>query len=289
MEASHNRGDVALRAVGRLSRGGESLVLLGQTLCECSPPMHTMSKGTQDATGSREPACVLCGRVDQDSSIYGHKHEKNGFYFHTFCVIFSTGLCKPGNNNRNACQFEEELIRTIRRGEQTLCFVCGQRGATITCAEPDCDRSFHLSCTSEGECVTQFCDDFRSFCWVHRPHQAVEAAPVQDTTCIICLEPMEHSRSYCTMVCPACRHAWFHRACIQEQAMCAGIYGFHCPHCRDRDMFLRDMLTMGIRIPFRKPTWEDNYDYATLGVRHQRCDASECHYPHGREREEGEG
>ncbi|XP_052535305.1 G2/M phase-specific E3 ubiquitin-protein ligase-like [Tympanuchus pallidicinctus] len=170
-----------------------------------------------------------------------------------------------------------------------LCFVCGNVGATITCAEPGCDRSFHLSCTSEGECVTQFCDDFRSFCWVHRPHQAVEAAPVQDTTCIICLEPMEHSRSYCTMVCPACRHAWFHRACIQEQAMCAGIYGFHCPHCRDRDMFLRDMLTMGIRIPFRKPTWEDNYDYATLGVRHQRCDASDCHYPHGREREEREG
>ncbi|XP_031411353.1 PHD finger protein 7-like [Meleagris gallopavo] len=250
--------------------------------------MHMMSKGTQEAAGSREPACVLCGRVDEDSSIYGHKHEKNGFYFHTFCVIFSTGLCKPGSDIRNACHFEEDLIRTIRRGEQTFCFVCGNLGATITCAEPDCGRSFHLSCTSEGECITQFFEDFRSFCWVHRPHQAVEAAPAQDTTCIICMEPMGNSRSYCTMVCPACQHAWFHRACIQEQALRAGIYCFQCPHCRDRDRFIRDMLTMGIRIPFRKPTWEDNYD-ASLGVRHQRCDASDCHYPHGREQAEGEG
>ena len=85
------------------------------------------------------------------------------------------------------------------------------------------------------------------------------------------------------MVCPSCQHAWFHRACIQvgalpfphpvgtagaqqhqarltltllvfllqEQAMRAGIYCFQCPLCRDRDWFLRDMVTMGIRIPFR--------------------------------------
>ena len=106
---------------------------------------------------------------------------------------------------------------------------------------------------------------------------------MQDTTCIICMEPVGDSRSYSTMVCPSCQHAWFHRACIQvgalpfphpvgtagaqqhqarltltllvfllqEQAMRAGIYCFQCPLCRDRDWFLRDMVTMGIRIPFR--------------------------------------
>ena len=30
-------------------------MLLGQTLCECSLLMHTMSEGTQQAAGSREP------------------------------------------------------------------------------------------------------------------------------------------------------------------------------------------------------------------------------------------
>ena len=36
------------------------------------------------------------------------------------------------------------------------CFVCGEMGATITCQEKGCVRSFHLPCASEGECVTQF-------------------------------------------------------------------------------------------------------------------------------------
>eukprot|EP00076_Gallus_gallus_P044910 XP_025010448.1 PHD finger protein 7-like [Gallus gallus] len=103
------------------------------------------------------------------------------------------------------------------------------------------------------------------------------------------MEPVGDSRSYSTMVCPSCQHAWFHRACIQEQAMRAGIYCFQCPLCRDRDWFLRDMVTMGIRIPFRKPTWEDNNAYASLRIRHDRCDASSCLYPRGRERAEREG
>ncbi|XP_040537746.1 PHD finger protein 7-like isoform X3 [Gallus gallus] len=277
--------------------------------------MHTMSEGTQEAAGSREPACVLCGRVDEDSIIHGHKHEDNGFYFHTFCVvssllppstkewfppfcpnkvfllvqIFANGLCQPGKDNRNASFYAEDMIRTVRQAEQTLCFVCGNSGATITCAESGCHRSFHLPCALEGQCVTQYIGEFRSFCWEHRPQQAVEAAPAQDTTCIICMEPVGDSRSYSTMVCPSCQHSWFHRACIQEQAMRAGIYCFQCPLCRDRDWFIPDMLTMGIRIPFRRPTWEDNNAYAALGVRHQRCDASNCLYPHGREQAEREG
>ncbi|XP_031411354.1 PHD finger protein 7-like [Meleagris gallopavo] len=170
-----------------------------------------------------------------------------------------------------------------------LCFVCGNLGASITCAEPGCGRSFHLPCASKGECVTQHFGKFRSFCREHRPQQAVEAAPEQDTTCIVCMEPVGDSMSYSTMVCPACRHAWFHRACIQEQALRAGFYCFQCPLCRDRDWFITDMHIMGIRIPIREPTWEDNDAYASLLERHGSCDASHCLYPHGREQAEGEG
>ncbi|XP_040537789.1 uncharacterized protein LOC121111731 isoform X1 [Gallus gallus] len=82
--------------------------------------MHMMSEGTQEAAGSREPACVLCGRVDEDSIIHGHKHEDNGFYFHTFCVIFANGLCQPGKDNRNASFYAEDMIRTVRQAEQTV-------------------------------------------------------------------------------------------------------------------------------------------------------------------------
>ncbi|XP_046756109.1 PHD finger protein 7-like isoform X1 [Gallus gallus] len=145
----------------RLARGGESLVLLGQTLCECSLLMHTMSEGTQQAAGSREPACMLCGRVDEDSSTLGHKEENGGFYFHEFCALFANGLCEYVEGIGEARFSIEDLIRTLTQAAQTLCFVCGNVGATITCAEAGCDRSFHLPCASEGECVTQYFGEFR--------------------------------------------------------------------------------------------------------------------------------
>ncbi|NWU74020.1 G2E3 ligase, partial [Pterocles burchelli] len=130
------------------------------------------------------------------------------------------------------------------------CFVCGESGATITCRELGCDRSFHLPCAAEGGCVTQFFGLYRSFCWEHRPEQAVEVAP-KDTTCLICLDPVGARSSYSTMVCPACKQAWFHRGCIQNQALHAGYFCFCCPRCQNEYRFLMEMLTMGIRIPRR--------------------------------------
>ncbi|XP_040502714.1 PHD finger protein 7-like [Gallus gallus] len=170
-----------------------------------------------------------------------------------------------------------------------LCFVCGNFGATITCAESGCNRSFHFPCASEGQCVTQHFGQYRSFCWEHLPHQPVETAPTQDTTCIICMEPVGDSRSYSTMVCPSCQHAWFHRACIQGMAKSAGLRCFQCPLCRDREKFIQEMINLGIHIPVRKPKWETNRAYASLGVRHRHCDASNCLYPQGREQAEREG
>ncbi|XP_048823706.1 PHD finger protein 7-like [Lagopus muta] len=244
---------------------------------------------TKEAAGLMEPACVLCGRVDEDSSILGRKEENGGFYYHTFCAVFANGLRERSEDIFYRRFRTEDLVRTMRQAEQMLCFVCGNLGASITCADPGCDRSFHLSCALEGECVTQYTGEFRSFCWEHRPHQAVEAAPVQDTTCIICMDPVGDGRSYSTMVCPACRHAWFHRVCIQEQALHAGFYYFRCPLCRDDIKFVPHMLFMGIRIPGRRPTWEGNNAYTSLRERHRRCDASDCCYPRGREHAEREG
>ena len=60
----------------------------------------------------------------------------------------------------------------------------------------------------------------RSFCWEHRPRQPAEAAPSQNTcVCVICLEPVGDSTSYHTLVCPVCKQAWFHRACIRVGAL----------------------------------------------------------------------
>ncbi|NXD63384.1 G2E3 ligase, partial [Eolophus roseicapillus] len=170
------------------------------------------------------------------------------------------------------------------------CFVCGEKGATITCQEMGCNRRFHLPCAVEGGCITRYFLPYSSFCSEHRPQQQEVAAP-ENTTCLICLDPVEDTTTYGTMVCPACKHAWFHRACIQGQAMRAGVFCLQCPLCRNKKQFLTEMLFMGIRVPIRlvQASWEDNNAYAELYQRHSSCSARECLCPGGREEEEPDG
>ncbi|XP_059679409.1 PHD finger protein 7-like [Gavia stellata] len=242
------------------------------------------------APASTEQVCMLCRRAEADPDICGRKLEKEGLCAHVFCLFFANELYQQRLKELGLMGFlPEDIRRTIQRAAQKDCFVCGENGAAITCHETDCDRSFHLPCAVEGGCVTQFLPQYRSFCWEHRPEQAVEAAPEENTTCLICLDPVGDRKSYGTMVCPACKHAWFHRGCIQGQAARAGISCFQCPLCRDKEEFVLEMLTVGIRIPFRLPSWENSRAYAALYERHGRCDASECLCPGGREQAEEEG
>ncbi|XP_033928597.1 PHD finger protein 7-like [Melopsittacus undulatus] len=175
------------------------------------------------------------------------------------------------------------LISKIR-----VCFVCGERGATISCQGLGCDCRFHLPCAMEGGCITCYFLPYRSFCWEHCPQQQELEAP-ENTTCLICTDPLEGRTTYGTMVCPACKHAWFHRACIQGHAMRAGTFSLQCPLCRNRKLFLTEMFRMGIRIPVRQASWEDNNAYAELYQRHGSCNARECFCPEGREEAEPDG
>ncbi|NWR65978.1 PHF7 protein, partial [Bucorvus abyssinicus] len=168
------------------------------------------------------------------------------------------------------------------------CFVCGQAGAAITCWERECKRRFHQPCAAKGECVTQYFRLYRSFCWEHRPEQAVEVAPEDSTTCLLCLDLVGDRVSYGTLVCPACQHAYFHRSCIQKQATHAGAC-FCCSHCLDKDLFVMEMLSMGIRVSRRRPSWESDQAYGVLYERQCHCNASQCRCPGGREQAEEEG
>ncbi|NWH41615.1 G2E3 ligase, partial [Chloropsis hardwickii] len=162
-------------------------------------------------------------------------------------------------------------------------------GATIMCCKQDCGRWFHLPCAKEGGCVTQYIPHYSSYCPEHRPEQKVQATPEPDTNCLICMEPVGDRKTFKTMVCPACKRAWFHRDCIQGQALRAGALCYQCPLCRDSEAFTVEMFMMGIRIPFRLPTWEDNDAFADLGERHSRCNVRKCLCPRGREEAEEEG
>ncbi|XP_068787245.1 PHD finger protein 7 isoform X2 [Struthio camelus] len=208
------------------------------------------------APDSREEACVLCRRADSAPDIYGEKRQQDGLCAHENCLV---------------------------------CYVCGERGATVTCWQKGCKRSFHFPCGREDGCVSQFFGQYRSFCREHRPEQTVQAQQDGETSCLICLEPVEEKLSHHTMVCPACTHAWFHRGCIQQQALRSGLFSFQCPQCKDSKKFLPEMSSLGIRVPIRQPAWEADGAFAELYQRHNRCDASQCLCAGGRGQAEAAG
>ncbi|NXD37663.1 PHF7 protein, partial [Copsychus sechellarum] len=235
-------------------------------------------------------ACVLCHRTEADPDTCGGKLEKFGLCAHVFCLYFATLLPRQTNERVGLMGFlPRDIHLAVRRAAQKHCCVCGQRGATILCCEENCGRWFHLPCAKEGGCVTQYLPNYSSYCPEHCPEQDVQLTPEPGTECPICMEPVEDRMSYRTMVCPACKRAWFHRDCIQGQAMRAGLLFFQCPLCRDGEAFLVQMFIMGIRIPFRLPTWEEDDTFADLEERHSQCNARECLYPGGREQAEEEG
>ncbi|XP_025000792.2 PHD finger protein 7-like [Gallus gallus] len=252
--------------------------------------MPIMSKGTEEAPNSGEPVCVLCRRAQVNPDICGETFANGGLCAHQFCLFFANGLLEWRSPMGGIFGFSISAVqRAVQLAEQKNCFVCGGRGAAITCAETGCERSFHLPCTEDGECITQYFGQHRSFCWEHRPRQAAEAAPSENTSCVICLEPVGDSTSYHTMVCPVCKQAWFHRGCIRKHALHAATMRFFCPVCGGKGRFRSRMTTLGIQIPVRRPSWWDDAAYQPLRERHRRCDASMCIYLGGRERAQEEG
>ncbi|NWT80219.1 G2E3 ligase, partial [Lanius ludovicianus] len=180
------------------------------------------------------------------------------------------------------------------------CCVCGETGATIMCCEEDCDRWFHLPCAREGHCMdpahlTLSIPLPISYCPEHCPEQDVRVIPEPETKCPICMEPVEDRMSYTTLVWPRFKRAWFHRDCIQGQALRADALYFQCPLCIDDDEFSIQMSIGGSESPsafafsISQPTWEDNDAFEELEERHSWCNARECLYPGGREEAEEEG
>uniref|UniRef100_A0A452HL14 PHD finger protein 7 n=1 Tax=Gopherus agassizii TaxID=38772 RepID=A0A452HL14_9SAUR len=210
--------------------------------------------------------------ADSNPDTYGQKCQRGKLCVHENCLVSSS-------------LFPWGLI-VLSRGWADLptCCVCGCKGASIACQGRKCTKNFHFPCGSEKGCIYQFFGEFKSFCWKHRPVQRVRRRQQQaETICIVCLESMPGKPSYSAMVCPACKHAWFHRDCIQGHALRAALYHFRCPRCRDMGTFQREMFRMGIKIPDRDAAWEEDGAFSDQYHRHSHCDASCCLYVGGRE------
>nr|XP_038039660.1 PHD finger protein 7-like [Anas platyrhynchos] len=200
------------------------------------------------------PECVLCHCSDTSLDGCGPMLKVDGVCAHVHCLLRgfavfqypAQGLYQRGPEGEGILGFRcADIRRVAGRAARKRCCVCRKKGATVACRQKRCSRRFHLPCSSQRGCISQFFGKYSSFCWEHRPQQTVETLQEGHTTCIICMEVVEDSLSYTTMVCPSCKHAWFHRGCIQ--ALCV-------PHCRDWERFVPEMLQMGICVP-NKP-WQ---------------------------------
>ncbi|EMP26738.1 G2/M phase-specific E3 ubiquitin-protein ligase [Chelonia mydas] len=124
-----------------------------------------------------------------------------------------------------------------------------------------------------------------SYCWEHRPVQKLPSDESRGSSqCTICLEFVEHFPMYNILKSPCCKNAWFHRDCLQYQALSAGVFFFRCTVCNNKDKFQNEMLRMGIHIPEKDASWElEENAYQDLLQRYQHCDARRCLCRNGRD------
>ncbi|XP_078089830.1 G2/M phase-specific E3 ubiquitin-protein ligase isoform X2 [Mustelus asterias] len=235
----------------------------------------------------QNPSCLLCRRNDDCPEKYGEKKTyENGITLHYYCLIMSSGLYQRGKENEGIYGFlAADIRKEIRRASRMKCRVCKERGASIGCAITKCPKSFHFPCGVENQCIFQFTGQFASYCWEHRPVQKVPSAwSGSSYTCAVCLESIDPIPSYDILKSPCCKNTWFHRQCVQYQALSAGVFFFKCTICSNKDEFQKEMLRMGIHIPEKDASWElEENAFQELLHRYQRCDARRCLCKSGRE------
>ncbi|KAG8449603.1 hypothetical protein GDO86_016301 [Hymenochirus boettgeri] len=232
--------------------------------------------------------CMFCGCVDDCAEKFGEKknYPEHDLTLHYYCLLLSSGIWQRGEEDEGIYGFLVcDIKKEINRARKLRCCICKNRGASIGCVFPRCKRSYHYPCGVGRECIFQFTDSFRSYCWEHRPVQKIVSSQTDSCSpCTICLESVVQVPSYHILCSPCCKTSWFHRNCLQYQALSAGLFFFRCTVCNNKEIFQEEMLRMGIHIPERDASWElEENAFQELLVRYQHCDASKCVCPSGRE------
>ncbi|XP_005001439.3 G2/M phase-specific E3 ubiquitin-protein ligase isoform X1 [Cavia porcellus] len=237
---------------------------------------------------SQNLACVFCRKNDDCANKYGEKktNEKWNLTVHYYCLLMSSGIWQRGEEEEGVYGFLiEDIRKEVNRASKLKCSVCKKNGASIGCVAPRCKRSYHFPCGLQRECIFQFTGNFASFCWKHRPVQIITTNNYRDSIpCTICLEFIVPVPTYSVLRSPCCKNAWFHRDCVQVQAINAGVFFFRCTICNNSDIFQKEMLRMGIHIPEKDASWElEENAYQELLEPYEHCDVRRCRCKEGRD------
>ncbi|XP_053450567.1 G2/M phase-specific E3 ubiquitin-protein ligase isoform X2 [Nycticebus coucang] len=221
---------------------------------------------------SQDLACVFCRKSDDCPNKYGEKktNEKWNLTVHYYCLLMSSGIWQRGKEEEGVYGFLiEDIRKEVNRASKLKCCICKKTGASIGCVAPRCKRSYHFPCGLEKECIFQFTGNF---------------AYRDSIPCTICLEFVEPIPTYSILRSPCCKNAWFHRDCLQVQAINAGVFFFRCTICNNSDIFQKEMLRMGIHIPEKDASWElEENAYQELLQPYEHCDVRRCRCKEGRD------
>ncbi|XP_038073520.1 uncharacterized protein LOC119741723 [Patiria miniata] len=232
--------------------------------------------------------CIYCNKDEEEGVDCGKllTDKDRQLFVHKYCLLFASGLPQAGADTEGIEGFlVRDILKEFRRGRRLSCFYCHKKTATIGCSLSLCKRSFHFNCGVKNEALFCFFDAFLAYCRDHRPQQDVKVSESDPATvtCPICFEDVEAQVSCHTLKTPCCNNTWFHRNCVQRQALSAG-YFFRCAICNNQEQFQIEMKKFGIYIPEHDASWEmDDNAFQELYWRHDKCDFDPCVCPKGRQ------
>ncbi|XP_076306335.1 uncharacterized protein LOC143222967 isoform X3 [Tachypleus tridentatus] len=236
-----------------------------------------------------ELECIFCKLKEDNVFHYGKIFHREKFSLHYYCMLFSSGLVQRGKTDKDGILgfLPGDILREVRRGKRLKCSYCRKCGATVGCCYNKCRKVFHFPCGLQNGSLSQFFGRFNSYCEEHRPRQKVweengKQSKGSELMCPICLYPVKNRDSNYVLIAPCCKSSWFHRNCLQRQALSAG-YFFKCPLCNNKELFQMEMLKYGIHVPEQDASWElEQNAFQDLLVRYCHCDAPQCICPKGR-------
>nr|XP_061798722.1 G2/M phase-specific E3 ubiquitin-protein ligase-like [Nerophis lumbriciformis] len=246
------------------------------------------SQEVLDAGKMLDPRCVLCLSAEDDAALFGDKItlQDDKIAVHYFCLLTSCGVYQRGKDSEGIFGFlVKDIKQESRRSARLTCCVCKKKGACVGCYVKSCRKMVHFPCGRKNGFVSQFAENFPSYCPDHSPFQSlgVNADLSLPQSCSVCLDAVDGNLSYAVLKCPSCHASWFHRDCVQRQAHSAGLFFFRCTLCNNKDEYQQEMLRMGIYIPERDASWElETNAYADLLEVYMHCDAHECLCVNGR-------
>lgn len=144
-----------------------------------------------------------------------------------------------------------DIRKSFENYRNDICCYCNKPSAAVCCNEPCCYKMFHYICGFKNNCVSEFINEFESYCHEHvLIANNIHHQP--DELCAICYDVMGKENPVSSVVPSCCNKHYIHRKCMMKYTQQAGFYTM-CPLCvlTEPESFRREMRLKGIYVPER--------------------------------------